>query len=177
MNYEQKTVITILWIFVLFQITNGQADHPTRPNSIQRFLAAEPAIRVNFSLARPRNPNAASDFFSKASSYGLPSEENLKICENYILSYDFRLKHATWVLQYLTPERINLEKYEGFQKPTLCCEPFVHEYFRSSTIDYSDSGYDRGHMCPARDHSDPYWAVESFYMSNIVPQKPNLNKG
>ena len=42
---------------------------------------------------------------------------------------------------------------------------------------YTNSGYDRGHMCPA---NDCLWSgkalEESFYMSNICPQTAELNR-
>lgn len=42
---------------------------------------------------------------------------------------------------------------------------------------YTNSGYDRGHMCPA---NDCLWSgnalLESFYMSNVCPQTPELNE-
>ena len=44
--------------------------------------------------------------------------------------------------------------------------------------DYRNSGYDRGHMAPA---GDMKWHVqamrESFYMTNMCPQSPDLNRG
>lgn len=46
------------------------------------------------------------------------------------------------------------------------------------TRDYSRSGYDRGHMCPAGEQK---WSEEamhnSFVMANICPQKHDLNTG
>lgn len=46
------------------------------------------------------------------------------------------------------------------------------------TRDYSYSGYDRGHMCPAGEQK---WSEEamnhSFVMANICPQKHELNTG
>lgn len=46
-----------------------------------------------------------------------------------------------------------------------------------SPMDYSRSGYDRGHMCPAADNklNDDYMR-ESFYMTNICPQNHTLNE-
>lgn len=42
---------------------------------------------------------------------------------------------------------------------------------------YTNSGYDRGHICPANECS---WSgkalLESFYMSNVCPQTPALNR-
>jgi DNA/RNA endonuclease G (NUC1) len=42
---------------------------------------------------------------------------------------------------------------------------------------YNASGYDRGHQHPAQDAScSTTDEVECFFMSNMVPQKPNLNR-
>ena len=49
---------------------------------------------------------------------------------------------------------------------------------KAYTGDYTKSGYDRGHMAPAADMKWSKQAMkESFYMSNICPQNPNLNRG
>jgi endonuclease G len=44
--------------------------------------------------------------------------------------------------------------------------------------DYTGSGYDRGHMCPSADRTVTTNAnVETFLMSNIIPQAPDNNQG
>ncbi len=46
------------------------------------------------------------------------------------------------------------------------------------TRDYSRSGYDRGHMCPAGEQKwSPDAMHNSFVMANICPQKHELNTG
>jgi len=46
------------------------------------------------------------------------------------------------------------------------------------TRDYSNSGYDRGHMCPAADQKWSHEAmVDCFALTNIVPQNKALNTG
>jgi endonuclease G len=46
------------------------------------------------------------------------------------------------------------------------------------TQDYSRSGYDRGHLCPAGDfRHDRALEDETFYMSNMSPQMPDFNRG
>ena len=45
-------------------------------------------------------------------------------------------------------------------------------------IDYKNSGYDRGHLAPAADMKWSKVAMkESFFMTNISPQKPAFNRG
>ena len=43
--------------------------------------------------------------------------------------------------------------------------------------DYTGSGYDRGHMAPNADFNDTYEnALATFFIANIWPQTPNLNR-
>lgn len=47
----------------------------------------------------------------------------------------------------------------------------------ASPSDYTHSGYDRGHMCPAADRSGSrILMAETFTMANICPQTPALNR-
>jgi len=49
---------------------------------------------------------------------------------------------------------------------------------RSTLDDYASSGYDRGHMCPGGDCNwDDEGRDETFLLSNMCPQNPNLNRG
>lgn len=46
------------------------------------------------------------------------------------------------------------------------------------TKDYSNSGYDRGHLCPAADQKWSSQAMsDCFYMTNMAPQAHSLNAG
>ena len=49
----------------------------------------------------------------------------------------------------------------------------------SATLaDYRRSGFDRGHLCPAADMAYSVGTMEdSFYMSNMSPQRPAFNRG
>jgi len=48
----------------------------------------------------------------------------------------------------------------------------------AKTSDYTNSGFDRGHLVPAADMKMDFTSVkEAAYMSNISPQKPKFNNG
>jgi endonuclease G len=50
-------------------------------------------------------------------------------------------------------------------------------FARVTTHVYDGSGFDRGHMCPAKDRSrSPDDSRAVFYMTNIVPQSPASNQ-
>jgi endonuclease G len=49
---------------------------------------------------------------------------------------------------------------------------------KSYPNDYTGSGYDRGHQAPAGNQTkNPALKDQTFYMSNIAPQRPSLNRG
>lgn len=48
----------------------------------------------------------------------------------------------------------------------------------ATTADYRRSGYDRGHLAPAADMAFSVQTMtDSFFMSNMSPQKPAFNRG
>jgi DNA/RNA endonuclease G (NUC1) len=59
--------------------------------------------------------------------------------------------------------------------PRLCRE--VRGFLVVRPNDYRGSGFDRGHMCPAADRSVSKEDMDAtFYMTNMVPQAPDVNR-
>lgn len=93
----------------------------------------------------------------------------------YSVEYDTTLKiprRVTWDLcsdDIGSVKRISSMKfYSDDDIPGKTAEP----------TDYNQSGYDRGHMCPAADRSCSRRAMmATFSMENIAPQVPALNRG
>lgn len=93
----------------------------------------------------------------------------------YVASYNKTTLLPNWVAWHLTAERTEgSAKRSGvdFAEDTEVSEP------RATDWDYYNSGYDRGHMCPAADNKWSKKAMEeSFLFTNMWPQNGNLNRG
>lgn len=92
----------------------------------------------------------------------------------YTVSYNADTRIANWVAWTLTPDRFEevVSRYDKFLPDPEVGEDAV------TTEDYTRSGYDRGHLCPAADNKwDKQAMRESFYMTNVCPQNHNLNRG
>lgn len=93
----------------------------------------------------------------------------------YMVSFNKDMRLPNWVAWHLTAEHATgSSKRDGikFEEDTDVPSP------RATHADYIRSGFDRGHMCPAGDNKWSDKAMkESFLMTNICPQHPNLNRG
>jgi len=103
----------------------------------------------------------------------LPLEEIVKH-NYYTLSYNNQYELANWVAYTLKPWMIsgNSKRKNDFrQDPLLHCGS-------AKTTDYDASHLDKGHLLPAGDMSFSDLAIsETFFMSNMCPQKPGFNRG
>lgn len=92
----------------------------------------------------------------------------------YSLSYIEKHEQAEWVYYKLTPEMIN---GDATRKDNFRADPNIKKG-SASLLDYKGSDYDRGHLAPAADFKYNEVAMsETFYMSNMSPQKPSFNRG
>ena len=92
----------------------------------------------------------------------------------YTLSYSKQNKQAEWVF-YLLTKKNSLGAVA--RKNNFRPDPLVSTG-SASLKDYSKSGYDKGHLCPAADMSfDSQAMSETFYLSNMSPQVPTFNRG
>ncbi len=113
-------------------------------------------------------------FGSKNPLY-IPKSQGEQINHHYyILSYNEITEQANWVYYELSSQMLNgnIKRSNRFHS-----DPLVTTKSATSS-DYTKSGFDRGHLCPAADMSfDSIAMYESFYMSNISPQNPAFNRG
>jgi endonuclease G len=92
----------------------------------------------------------------------------------YSFSYSEKDEQAEWVAYKLYKNSVNnsIKRKNNFRED-------VKVITGSATLnDYRNSGYDRGHLAPAKAMSfNDITMSESFFMSNMSPQKPSFNRG
>ena len=104
-----------------------------------------------------------------------PDDEIIVSHTGYTLSYCEEYEVPYWVAYSLTKEEVSTQsasRNDNFRE-----DPSVPT--GSATLqDYKKSGYDRGHMAPAADFRWSEDAMnDTFYLSNMCPQKHAFNAG
>ena len=116
----------------------------------------------------PSNPNKIIDF--------LPSSTTNQIIKHtyYTLSYNEKFEQAEWVAYELKKSYI---RNNHFQRPFFVEDPKVTTG-SADWRNYKNSGYDKGHLCPAGDMDFDLEAYnDTFFTSNIAPQIHDFNDG
>lgn len=108
--------------------------------------------------------------------FGIPGKADCIVDrEGYALGYSEKHEQPLWVSYKLTKDEVTIKaalRSDNFRE-----DPDIPTG-SASLGDYRKSGYDRGHLAPAADMA---WSKqtmnESFYLSNMSPQKPAFNRG
>jgi endonuclease G len=118
-----------------------------------------------------------SDFTpNKTLEQYLPNSTSQEIIHHnyYALSYKEKYEQAEWVAYELTDKEIS---YNDFKRPYFEIDKKVPTK-SASYRDYKNSGYNKGHLCPAADRKFSKKAfTETFLMSNVSPQSYEFNSG
>lgn len=109
-------------------------------------------------------------------SQGMQIFGRAKVLENkgYVVGYSESMRNPLWVSYRL----FDLPKLESGKRPSHFSTD-TRTRAKVSTDDYTQSGFDRGHMAPNYGIATRYGEVaqkETFLMSNIVPQPPDINR-
>jgi len=108
--------------------------------------------------------------------FGAPSGNVDFLCRTGMaVGHNPSSRTPAWVI-----ERLGISSLNGgvLRTDNFRADPDLAPGRRAELADYVGSGFDRGHMAPAADFTWSNQAMsESFYLSNIAPQDPSLNRG
>ncbi len=99
----------------------------------------------------------------------------LAVKKGYVMSYNGAEGRANWVGWTLRPGDVGpVDRSNRFREDL----DLPRQFKRVDDDDYRESGYDRGHLCNSEDRTaSEFLNEETFLMSNIIPQTPELNRG
>lgn len=105
--------------------------------------------------------------------YGMPAADHILFNRHYVLGYSYYFRQAKWALEIIDPDNPGLERPDNFRP-----DYRIPGMFRADLVDYSGSGYDRGHLvASANQRETKLQNSETFLLSNMSPQKPKFNRG
>lgn len=94
--------------------------------------------------------------------------------DGFAFSYAEEFEQSEWVAYTLSS--IDFSNRD-FKRPFFIEDPKVNSH-SADWRNYKNSGYDKGHLCPAGDRKSSYKAFEeTFFTSNISPQRHEFNDG
>ena len=153
-------VIRLFSVVVLFSLAGCLPGTPSRPSS---------------------SGNNTDPTRDEALALGNPSEANTNDPDNYLLakpaytlSYNRQRATANWVSWHLSAAwKGPFARSNNFRPdPDL-----PRDWYAAKTSDYTNTGFDRGHLCPSDDRdASPEDNSATFLMTNIVPEAPQHNR-
>lgn len=102
-------------------------------------------------------------------------DKYLLVKPQYVASYNSTRRIPNWVSWELNLSELgNTNRDDSFR-----ADPQVPSSLeQAADQEYVGSGYDRGHQCPSEDRTTSSEDNKStFYMTNVVPQEADLNRG
>lgn len=158
MNKLYTTIILVLLAALYFAFGQGQE------NEVAPLQEKESSLSVDTDNVRYEIPVSTKE-----------RAEILLEQYSYTVSYNPDLCIPNWVAWELNEEKLVVRESRNSK---FMPNPKLPDDEAVTTKEYSGSGWDRGHMCPAGDNKYHWRAMnESFYMTNICPQNHNLNRG
>lgn len=95
--------------------------------------------------------------------------------EPYALAYNADKGIANWVSWHLDATWLGTAERQDNFRPD---EALPMGWYRATPSHYTNSGFDRGHLCPSGDRTGSQSDNQAtFFMTNIIPQASDNNQG
>ncbi len=151
-------IYTLLLVAILFIMACNDDDAPIV------YVCPSDEINTHILLG---NPSDATNNENNPNNYLIQLSE-------YALSYNRDKGIPNWVSWHLTSAWIGIsDRQDDFKAyPDL-----PTDWYAVTKSNYTNSGFDRGHNCPSADRTcSDLGNSATFYMINILPQAPTLNR-
>lgn len=126
-------------------------------------------------FANPIDDKAPTFVYHGAPVSKIVKDNQYLVKKYYAIHYRYDTKTPEYVVEHLTKEKIEgpAKRRDDFR-----VDPEVPEKYSAQLSDYAGNPYDRGHLVPGADNTQNEEAMsESFFLTNMVPQVPNHNRG
>ena len=153
---SRKTIFSLLAVLILFGVF-----------TFEYFLEEQQQTKVFVKSKKVKDATNA---------YFLPTSTTKQVVhhQHYSLSYSEDHEQAEWVAYELKKTHLT---NTNFKRPYFEIDKTV-KTGAAHWRNYKNSGYDRGHLCPAGDRKYSKEAHdETFLTSNISPQRHDFNSG
>jgi len=162
-------------------------NHGSTLRTVQEIFGVTPllggaATETDLSDLFSSGGGSAGASLSKHTTLGIPSPTSvndpnsfLSVKSGYVVSYNSSRKVPNWVSWELNPSYFgSITRQDDFRAD----DTLPANLPQASLADYLGSGFDRGHMCPSDDRTLTVAAnSQTFYLTNMVPQAANNNRG
>lgn len=102
---------------------------------------------------------------------------SLELCSiGYAVRYSTDAKSPLYAVEYLNAQRLTQASARRGRSNDFRPDTRLPPRLRASLQDFRRSGFDRGHLAPSGDMPSEQADSQSFLLSNIVPQDPQLNR-
>ncbi len=150
-----RTLIAFLFFFSFAcqSSTEPKINNNTTPSKINS---------VHVALGVPIDNDSTDDYYI--------------IRYQYVISYNHNKNTCNWVAWNLNADWYgDAERFSGnFKKDTA----LPTGWYQVKHDDYTNSGYDRGHMVRSEERTkNDSDNLSTFFTTNILPQRPDLNRG
>ncbi len=156
-------------------VTYSNNAKPTTVAPPVTTTTAPKEVEVTVFLVPTRDDNLALGNPSKAVANTSTPNNYLLTKNAYTLSYNKSKNIANWVSWHLSKAwKGDAARQNNFRPDNT----LPAGWYQVTPRDYSDAGFDRGHLCPSDDRDgSPEENQETFFMTNMVPQAPENNRG
>jgi endonuclease G, mitochondrial len=176
-SFASLLVVLIVFLVNYFQ----KRDEPSRSSSRSsqsrgtsrtRERQTPPANDTVTNRSTGSDSNEGNLLLGNASNAATGADNFLLERPQYTMSFNRARGGPNWVAWHVDAADLG-EADRGKFRP----DPDLPASWRITPKDYSNSGYDRGHMCPSADRNGSRQDNDTtFYMSNMVPQTAALNQ-